>query len=186
MIPLNFKVKLYGKTKDISFSLPEIQSGFICTSNIRPDWLIPTGIQGILSSEEGQSTTEFLNDCNIILSKNKGEEDAFGLELSKGLILRINLHIQQFNRLLFRDLLLYIDCYCHLLHNTVLTLAYTQKAYSSILSYLATKYMSYIYDQTPFGLIKFSDTDMFQEVIKRAEESDILYVRENYIYLNRL
>lgn len=164
MIKFDFSIRRNGNMIDFKITLPEIQPGFVATSNIRPDWMVFS--DGIMQFEGGESCEEFKNDCKKMLDFVNSDHQDFENSMSAALFCSINNHIERFGRLLFNDLLLYIDCWAHILNNTALTLKDTHTAYSSVLAFICQQMSDKIMVQHLFGVVPLSATEIFTEIIK--------------------
>lgn len=164
MVKFSFSIRRNGEMINFQISLPEIQAGYVTTSNIRPNWM--TSSNEIMQFEGGESYGEFQKDCKKIIDFVNADHQDFENSMKAALFDSINNHIQRFGRLLYNDLLLYLDCWAHILNNTVLSLQDTRTAYSSILAFICQQMSEKIIVQHLFGVVPLSSTDLLTEIQK--------------------
>ncbi len=164
MINFDFSIRREGKMFNFRISLPEIQSGFVVTSNIRPNWL--TNPNNIMQFEGGESCEEFKRDCQRMVNHVNNDNQDFENSMSSALFESVNNHMQRYGRLMLNDLLLYIDCWAYILNNTALTLADTHTAYSSVLAFICQQMSDKIMVQHLFGIVPLSSTETLTEILK--------------------
>ena len=101
-----------------SFYAP-CKNGYVITNYYCPRALLVNDTlpfaQAIIP-EYGESEAEFIQDCNNIVkfANANPDQDVF-YRLGQGLFQVIINHIHTFNRIYFKDLLIYMDCFSHLL-----------------------------------------------------------------------
>ena len=117
---LEFSARICGIGKILTFDVP-IEKGAAITNRFCPQELLTggafTNLPDLITAVNGESLDEFISDCNmqvigmITSSPNDTEMDAhFG-----GLMAAIMSHMRHCGRLIFGDLLIYVDCFSYLL-----------------------------------------------------------------------
>ncbi|MDY2641766.1 MAG: hypothetical protein SOW01_05255 [Mediterranea sp.] len=117
----SFRIKVRGTFGNYSFVAP-CENGFVITNQYCPNELL-VGEGNIFAQitipQNGESEAEFIQDCNNIVAKanNTPDNDTFFClgQAVNGVMID---HINRCGRLLFQDLLIYMDCFAHLLKAT--------------------------------------------------------------------
>jgi len=103
--------------KDVQFSVSvPIENGTVITNRYCPSELV-TGGMSFIKAINGESIDEFLTDCQkqvIAMAEAANESDRLNLHIG-GLMAAVMDHLSHCGRLIFGDLLIYVDCFAHLL-----------------------------------------------------------------------
>lgn len=114
----SFLIKVKGVIGKYSFVAP-VENGFVITNYFCPNPLIigeSSFLSQIATPQQGESEGEFVQDCqNIVNKSNEICDDDVMFCLGQGLFSVVTAHINRCGRLLFQDLLLYMDCFAYLL-----------------------------------------------------------------------
>ena len=111
-----FETFIKGQKKDLIISVP-IENGSVITSEFCPQELL-TGGMNCVKAINGESLKEFFADCNLQINAMQNvdnNETLMNIHLG-GLMAAVSSHIQRCGRLIFGDLLIYMDCFSLLLN----------------------------------------------------------------------
>ena len=151
-----FKTAIKGFPKEITMAIHE-SSGFVTINQFRPDVLLPSNM--VVSIQAGESASEFYSDCtNIINVAGKSslrEVDAISEALHQILVS----HIQRCGRLIFADLLIYVDCCAHIIKAAGVPISDVKQYYSILLGFALKTYPEYIKDE--MTLVPFTQTGRY-------------------------
>lgn len=110
-----YSLRSGGGIRTLSFALP-CKDGGVVTSLYCPPELLTGGLSFVVNAVNGESISEFDQDCR---NQIRGIESAG--DISKidahiaGLMAAVMNHISRCGRLIFGDLLIYVDVFSHLL-----------------------------------------------------------------------
>lgn len=111
-----FKATIQGSQKLLSVTAPIKNKTAVITNKFCPDELLTGGIS-FISAINGESIDEFVNDCQkqvIAMSGTNYGESRLDFHIA-GLMGSVMDHLSQCGRLIFGDLLIYMDCFSYLL-----------------------------------------------------------------------
>lgn len=117
---LKFIARISGTEKNLSFNVP-IENGAAVTNRFCPQELLTGGafanIPGFITAINGESLDEFINDCNLqIIAMNTSTSADSKIDAHiGGLMAAVMNHLKRCGRLIFGDLLIYVDCFSYLL-----------------------------------------------------------------------
>lgn len=117
---LKFNARICGIEKNLSFSVP-VENGAVVTNKFCPQGLLTGGtfanIPGFMTAINGESLDEFINDCNlqIVAMDTSTSSDSKMDAHMGGLMAAVMNHLKRCGRLIFSDLLIYVDCFSYLL-----------------------------------------------------------------------
>lgn len=155
----SFKLQIAGKVKSISFYAPT-QDGNVITNKYCPQELLTGGLP-FVTAINGESIGEFISDCQM-------QVDAFSTNLNRdttmeihigGLMSAITAHLNRCGRLIFGDLLIYMDCFSYLLHADGMCDKDICYAYPRILRSIVQLYADYIKNTVDLSNFKGSRID---------------------------
>ena len=149
-----FSADVKGVPNRISFKLPT-SSSFAITNQYRPN-LYSDSILPIVDVQAGEEVRDFYNDCNNILSAASQSSEEGVDALVDGLIAVINAHIARCGRLIFGDLMIYIDCWAYILKGAGVSDEDVRDYYSVELGILLSIFLPHIKDDVT--LAPFSGT----------------------------
>lgn len=112
----SFNVAINGCNKNLVFSAP-CENGAVITHRFCPQELLTGGIS-FISAINGESIDEFISDCEkqVIAMNNADTADKILNIHVAGLVATVMDHISRCGRLIFGDLLIYMDCFSYLLY----------------------------------------------------------------------
>ena len=120
----------------------------------------------LVNHVHGEQIQEFNNDCHNILSyASNSTKSLFKDTLCDGLDAVVAAHISRCGRLIYNDLLIYIDCWAYLLYAHVNDRNFVEALYSMITKNLVEKYLPYIKEQ--FFLQPFATRNINRDVISK-------------------
>lgn len=160
----NFQMKVNGCMKTVTVSVP-YENGMVITSEFCPPQLLTTGIAPLpwmqTSPIHGESEQEFINDCKMQIQIINDVEGQYGTIDShqKALSNVVIAHIRRCGRLLFQDLLIYIDIYCYLLKAAGYSTVEAKGNYALITKALVDSLAQYVKD--PSTLCPFKETYLY-------------------------
>ena len=122
---LNFKTRICGKLKTLSFDVP-FENGNVITNRFCPQDLltgnsmanIPKLMVTAITPMTGESLDEFVSDCNQQTTAMKTFSTATDTKMDAhtlGLMTAVKNHLRLHGRLIFGDLLIYVDIFSYLL-----------------------------------------------------------------------
>lgn len=160
-----FSPQVRGVPQRICFHLP-VESGFAITNQYRPD-IIPLS-SSIVGLQAGEDIKDFYNDCNNILTAASRSSQEGVDALVDGLIAVVKAHIAKCGRLIFGDLMIYIDCWAHILKGRGTSDQDVKDYYSVGLGILVSRFLPHIKDDST--LAPFSGTRTFIAVKQHVDE----------------
>lgn len=146
-----FHFQLNGRT--LTVNVPFFPA-VVCTDKFCPKPLL-MGTAGTITDINGETKDEFLKDCRkqiIGMSASGTEESLLDTHIA-GLMAVIMDHLSRHGRLLFGDLLIYMDIFSLLLEGDGYPEDEIRKAYPKVLQTITNLYPDYIFnseDLTPF------------------------------------
>ena len=146
--------RIRGDILSFDVTVPVSESG-VCTNQFCPDDLLTGGI-GILNPINGESEEDFVEDCRrqiLGMEKTGCVEDKLELHVA-GLMAVIMDHIAVCGRLIFGDLLIYMDCFSLLLKADECDDLYIKEMYPRLLRTVIDLYPQMVLntlDLSPFS-----------------------------------
>lgn len=110
-----FEATILGRRKDLIVKAP-VENGAVITNKFCPQELLTGGLS-FITVVNGECIEEFIQDCRVQVLGIKGAGDT-GSRLDAhigGLMAAVMHHITRCGRLIFGDLLIYMDCFALLL-----------------------------------------------------------------------
>ena len=155
----NFTIKVDGVNRAISFSLPT-ENGGIITSQYCPQMLLTGGLS-FVSAVNGESVAEFEQDCRkqIVGIGAAGKVSKTDAHIA-GLMAAVMDHINRCGRLIFGDLLIYMDVFSHLLVADGYSESAVRSMYPRVLRSIAELYPQYIKNTADLSQFKGSVYDI--------------------------
>lgn len=161
-----FSSNVKGVPNRIGFSLPT-DSSFVISNQYRPNLFSGT-MSPIVNMQAGEGIKEFYDDCcNILAAASRSSEEGVDA-LVDGLIAVINAHIARCGRLIFGDLMIYIDCWVHILRGAGISDQDARDYYSVELGILLSIFLPHIKDDAT--LVPFSETETFRIVKQHVNQ----------------
>lgn len=146
-----FHFQLNGRT--LTVNVPYFPA-VVCTNKFCPKPLL-TDSAGTITDINGETKDDFLTDCRkqIIGMRASAAEDSLIDTHIAGLMAVIMDHLSRYGRLIFGDLLIYMDIFSLLLEGDGYPEDEIRKAYPKVLRTITDLYPDYIFnsdDLTPF------------------------------------
>ena len=159
-----FETFIQGEKKDLIVSVP-IENGSVVTSEYCPQELL-TGGMNCVEAINGESLSEFFADCNLqVYAMQDVDKNETRMHIHiGGLMAAINSHIQRCGRLIFGDLLIYMDCFSLLLKADGFLDTEIRSIYPKLTKVIVDLYPSYT--KNTVNLAPFHETRMY-EVLKK-------------------
>lgn len=110
-----FEANIQGEQKDLIVNVP-VNNDSVITNEFCPQVLL-TGGMTFVEAVNGESLNEFISDCNLqifAMQQINRNESRLNIHIG-GLMTAVNSHIQRCGRLIYGDLLIYMDCFSLLL-----------------------------------------------------------------------
>lgn len=110
-LKLNFDAQIFGQPKSLIVEVP-YQNGIVATSEFCPTELL-SGTVDLMAAIRGETLDKFIADCRKqLLAMSKIHDAKTDLDLHiGGLMATVMEHFSRHERILFGDLLIYIDCF---------------------------------------------------------------------------
>lgn len=114
-LKLNFDTKILGEPRTFIVEVP-YQNGIVATSEFCPTELL-SGTVDLMAAVRGESLDKFMADCRKQLhAMSKISEADSDLDLHIGGLMAVVMdHFSRNSRIVFGDLLIYVDCFSLLL-----------------------------------------------------------------------
>jgi hypothetical protein len=148
-----FKASIQGKQRDLVVTVP-IENGAVVTNRFCPQELLTGGLS-FITAINGESIDEFISDCQkqvIAMSSASNGDSAIDIHIA-GLMAIVMNHLNRCGRLIFGDLLIYMDCFSYLLSADGFSDDEIKKMYPRVARTIVELYPNYIKntaDLTPF------------------------------------
>ena len=166
-----FSIKKNGFLQRCSFYAPS-EGGFVITNNYCPNALIigeGSFLSQFVTPQNGEAEDEFVQDCQNIVNKSNtiNDNDVFFC-LGQGLFSVVSAHINRCGRLLFQDLLLYMDCFAYLLKATGYADSEIKRVYPIVTKQIVDHTSQYVKDS--HTLVPFIATNIYKILCRLANQ----------------
>lgn len=154
-----FEANIQGQQKDLIVNVP-VNNGSVITSEFCPQVLLTGGLNCI-EAVNGESLNEFFSDCNLqvfAMQQINSNESRMNIHIG-GLMTAVNSHIQRCGRLIFGDLLIYVDCFSHLLKADGFSDNEIRKVYPKVTKAIVDLYPNYV--KNSVNLAPLHDTRIY-------------------------
>lgn len=143
----SFRIKIAGSYGTYTFSIP-YENGFVRTNKYCPSALLmPYSSSLIVGHNQKLSETEFIQDCNNFVGKlNTFSNLDVGFCFGQALREVVREHINRCGRLIFNDLLSYMDVYAYLMEAIGCKESMIMSIYPTIVKYIVDETMDYVVD----------------------------------------
>ena len=154
-----FNGKVFGESKQFIVEAP-IENGGVVTSNYCPQDLLTGGLS-FVSAINGESEDEFVTDCKSQIAAMEFADTASTLLDAHigGLMATVMAHLNRCGRLIFGDLLIYIDCFALLLKADGFSDTEIRDIYPKITRSIVELYPNYVVNTTDLSPFKGSHFD---------------------------
>lgn len=148
-----FEATINGLPKDLIVEVP-VKDGNVYTNKFCPQELLTGGLS-FVTAINGESLEEFISDCQkqVLGIHAAGKTDSSLDAHIGGLMGVVMEHLSRCGRLIFGDLLTYMDCFCLLLEADGFAEAEIRETYIKVTRVIVELYSSYIFntfDLSPF------------------------------------
>ena len=147
-------------TRTISLDVPVVQSPFMPIPYVDSRWARPFVFHNI-SLYPLAEANDVTNDFNRLISLVNTSSLSAKIDRYKdGLLKIVDEHINRCGRLLFCDLLMYVDCLAYLCYaSDLMTEGQIQQNYASWTKYIVDKRKNYIQCSTRWGSVNFNGSE---------------------------
>lgn len=152
---------------DISLNVcAPVENGMVITNEYCPQSLVTGGLS-FVSAVNGEEVEEFFNDCTkqVIAMSMSNEEKIVDRHIA-GLMAVVMDHIARHGRLIFGDLLIYVDCFSLLLKAAGLSDYQIRTIYPKVTKLIVDFYPDYI--KATANLVSFVSTPIYGVLCKLA------------------
>lgn len=167
----SFRMKVNGTIGTYSFSVP-CQNGYVITNYYCPKALLigeDSIIFQIVVPQNGESETEFVKDCSNIVTKANANPDHDTLFCLGQAVNEVMIdHINRCGRLLFQDMLLYMDCFSYLLNAAGFVDSEIKHIYPIITKQIVDVAKNYVKDS--HTLLPLHMTNVYKVLCKLANQ----------------
>lgn len=167
----SFRIKVNGIIGTYSFTAP-CENGYVITNYYCPKALLVgegSLISQIAIPQNGELEQEFIQDCNNIVAKANANQDPDILfclgQAVNGVMID---HINRCGRLLFQDMLLYMDCFSYLLKSVGYADLEIKSIYPKIVKQIVDVAKNYVKDS--HTLLPFHVTNIYQILSRLANQ----------------
>lgn len=153
------KFQFKGQSRIYSVEVP-VENGGIRTDKFCPQDLLTGGVS-IITPINGESEEEFISDCQKqVLAMDLADDDASSVDRHiAGLMAVVMDHMSRCGRLIFGDLLIYMDCFSLLLEADVFSEEDIRKIYPRVTRTIVDLYPDHIFNTADLSLFKGSHFD---------------------------
>lgn len=168
----SFRMKVDGVYGIHSFYAP-VENGFVITNYYCPKALLVgegTMLSQVAVPQNGETEAEFIQDCNSIVAEANActESDDTFYCLGQAANAIMIAHINRCGRLLFQDLLVYMDCLAYLLKAAGYADSEIKRVYPVIVKQIVDAARQYVRDS--HTLLPFHVTNFYQILCRLAAQ----------------
>ncbi len=152
-LKLNFDTEILGEPRTFIVEVP-YQNGIVATSEFCPTELL-SGTVDLMAAIRGESLDKFMADCRRqLLAMSKITEANTDLDRHIGGLMAVVMdHFSRYKRIVFGDLLIYVDCFSLLLKSARFDNEEIRTIYPRVTRTIVELYPDYVdssIDGTPF------------------------------------
>ena len=139
-------IKLQGKHNSYCLSIP-VYDNFVITSRFCPEELLPGGDEGMkgVNTRSRETFTRCCNNQIIAMDAADRHETPLDIHIA-GLMATVMDHLARFHRIMFNDLLMYIDCFALLLEADGFESQEIRRIYPQITKSITDLYPEFVFD----------------------------------------
>lgn len=151
-----FEATIRGQRKDLIVKAP-VENGAVITNKFCPQELMTGGLS-FVTAINGESIEEFIQDCsNQVFGINAAGNNCSRLDAHiGGLMCSVMNHITRCGRLIFGDLLIYMDCFALLLEADGFSEAEIRQTYIRVCRTIVQLYSDYVLNTANLAPLKES------------------------------
>lgn len=156
----SFETLICGASKVLEIEVP-VEGDAIITNKYCPQLLLTGGISSV-AAVNGEGKEEFVEDCRAQCDGMKAaDRNATKIDAHiAGLMAAVNAHLARCGRLIFGDLLIYMDCFALLLEADGFSEAEIRNSYPRIARTIVDLYSDLIFNTTDLSPFKGSHFDI--------------------------
>lgn len=160
-LKLNFDTEINGGSRTYIVEVP-YQNGIVATSEFCPTELLSGSVE-LMAAIRGESLDKFMADCRMqLLAMSKITEADTDLDRHIGGLMAIVMdHLSRNKKIVFGDLLIYIDCFSLLLKSAGFSASEIKDIYPRVTRSIVDLYPDYIdsnEDGEPFSSCRTKET----------------------------
>lgn len=154
-----FTGAIQGKVKHLTVKAP-IENGGVRTDKFCPEDLLTGGL-GFVTAMNGETASEFISDCTkqVRAMEVAGNKDSLIDVHIAGLMAAVMDHLSGCGRLIFGDLLIYMDCFSLLLEADGYSGAEIREIYPRVTRTIVELYPDFIFNTADLSPFKGSHFD---------------------------
>lgn len=167
-LKLNFDTEIQGEPRTFIVEVP-YQNGIVATSEFCPTELL-SGTIDLMAAIRGESLDDFMADCRRqLLAMSKIEEAETELDRHIGGLMAVVMdHFSRHQRIIFGDLLIYIDCFSLLLKAAGFESDEIRNIYPRVAKSIIDLYPAYVYNSAEGSLFSDSHTNEILDELTRV------------------
>lgn len=168
-----FTGKIHGQTRDFIVKAP-VENGGVYTNKYCPQDLLTGGIN-FVNAVNGEVVSEFIIDCQkqVMAMGASGTNGTLLDTHIAGLMAVVMDHLSRCGRLIFGDLLIYMDCFSLLLEADGFADEEIREIYPRVTRTIVELYPDYIFNTMDMSPFKGSHFDLMLFYVSRREVEDI-------------
>ena len=165
MKEIRFRTKIQGDEKDWRIVIP-VENSYAITNGFCPKELLTGGMEGIVvDAINGEALQEFVEDCKLQICGMQASAVTTLADIHMdGLVHAVVTHISKCGRLIFGDLLIYVDCFSYLLQADGFADAEIRRIYPQVTKTLVDACPEFV--KNSISLAPLKQTPMY-EVLSR-------------------
>lgn len=167
-----FEANLQGQQRDLIITAP-IKGGAVITNKFCPEELLTGGIP-FITAINGESIDEFISDCQkqvAIMDNTSSEDNILDIHIA-GLMAVVMDHLSRCGRLIFGDLLIYMDCFSYLLSADGFSDDEIKRMYPRVTRTIVELYPNYIKNTADLSPFKGSHFDFVLANVAQRQHLD--------------
>lgn len=155
----NFAGNINGDRKELTVSAP-VENGGVYTNKYCPQDLLTDGLS-FVTAVNGESLSEFITDCQnqVRAMEAAGKQDTLLDVHIAGLMAVVMDHLARCGRLIFGDLLIYMDCFSLLLEADGFSKEEIKETYPRVTRTIVELYPDYVFNSADLSPFKGSHLD---------------------------
>lgn len=165
----SFSILINGSFRVCNFEIAT-ENGFVITNYYCPKSLLigESELSQMMTPLNGESEMEFIHDCQNIVNKanSKPKYNIFSC-FEQALSTVIDEHINRCGRLIFGDLLLYVDCFAYLLKSVGFMDADIKRYYPCVVKRIVDSKYQYVKESQT--LMPIQSTNLYQILCRLAK-----------------
>jgi len=163
----SFAGNINGITTELTVTAP-VENGGVYTNKYCPQTLLTGGIS-VVSAVNGEVIDEFVADCRkqVMAMEAAGKQNTLLDVHIAGLMAVVMDHLARCGRLIFGDLLIYMDCFSLLLEADGFTEEEIREIYPEVTRAIVDLYPEHVFNTADLSLFKGSHFDFVLASVSR-------------------